>query len=257
MSNCLLCHAGQIFAGVPAPYIADVDLRRLADQGDAACAAAHPDPGRRRLQRVPRRGLPGRRLRAGHGDERRQACVRIGGLRYLPRGRARASIPAAARRCSCGRPITPRRTWSHRTTAAAAMRRPTGTAPCCPPGTCRIPATRPATSATPAPADQLHDPGDERGAAHRHQQRLQPVPWHHGATLTFYNNFPVKVRLADARAHSVPARHRLQSPATLRQLRGGRLRSGMTMNAATHAFVSGSCDTVPRGGPGLLSRRCA
>ncbi len=64
-----------------------VDFRRVADQDDAARAAAHSHPRRHRLQRLPRCRLSGRRLRSGDGDERGEARVRVHDLRYLPRHR--------------------------------------------------------------------------------------------------------------------------------------------------------------------------
>ena len=73
--------------GRPGALHSDVDFRRVADQDHAARAAAHSDPRGHRLQRLPRRGLSGRRLRSGDGHERRQARLRVHDLRYLPRHR--------------------------------------------------------------------------------------------------------------------------------------------------------------------------
>ena len=121
-----------------------------------------------------------------------------------------ASIWASAiRHCRADRPITPADRWSRRMTAASAMRPPTGTPPCCRPGTCPIPATRPVRSVTPAaPADYSPRRWRRRRAAHRHQRRLRPMS-RRQRTADLVQQLHTQGRRADAVAHPVPGGHRL------------------------------------------------
>jgi hypothetical protein len=139
VNNCLMCHAGQTFAGVPAPYI-PMSISGVSPTQATPLAPPH----------IPI--LAGTDCSACHG-----AAYQAGGFGPATAMSAakhafvsttcdtchdtgKASMSVAAPLCSCGRPITSAariRAWRP-ATAPCATRRRIGTARRCRPATCRI-----------------------------------------------------------------------------------------------------------------------
>ena len=219
------------FAGMPAPYIPDVDFRRVALQATPLAPAAHSHSGRHRLQRLPRRGLPGRRLRAGHGDERARSTPSSRRPAIPAMTPARASMWAAARRCSCGRPTTSRapiRAWRTQRLFGCAMRRRTGTRTALPAGhmpnpanlgLLAVPRSAPPSDYTPATlaAHPILHTGIAGNCGLCHGNNVERPH--------LVQQFHAQGCIAHALAHSLFLRHRLQLlpfPATSRSAHSAR-----------------------------------
>ncbi len=136
----------------------------------------------------------------------------------------------------------------------AATPRRTGTATCCRRATCRIPAIRPARSATP-PHRRDYTP-----RRWRRSRCCTPASTATAATataaltaLTWYNNFTPKDGDADAGAHSRILRAPTAVPATPRTTSTGGF-GPTNMSAAKHAFVPTVCDTCHEAGSEFLPR---
>ena len=257
VSNCLLCHAGETFAGVPGPYI---------PMSMSGVSPTHPHRWRRRTSR----SSLARDCSACHGAAYQaggfgpatamsaakhafvsttcDTCHETGRSFYVGSGtplQLRPADHAGEQRSAHGEQRLlglphDHRLEQHRDAAQ-------GTCPIRANSGCAMPC-----HTAPQTITRRHTRAD-CGTAHRHHRQLRSVPWrhHHGTDLV--QQLHAQGCDARASAHSLSVGHRLQLLPRANYVTGGF--GPMNMSAAKHAFVAHLLRHLSRGGSELLHGR--